>query len=163
LLACVSGCETTVLITPNVGAGAKSTCTIQAAVSYEGNPDYLPHAIATVPVGSQTTFLRYTYNTAYNAKEGDAVLQAVNPLMLFGFPTGYNSGTISGLLEVVQNGQTIRSYAAACNMKRHGTVFSEGETLTDMRRRGLQLVADNISTQICRDQPTLKPLINPDH
>ena len=79
------------------------------------------------------------------------------------FRSGSNFTTVTGLLEVVRGGQTIRSYGAACAMKRTGTVFSEGETLTAMRRRGLLLIRDNISAQICRDRKTLQPLLDEDH
>ena len=52
---------------------------------------------------------------------------------------------------------TIRSYAAA--MKHSGNVFSEGETFTDMRRRGLQLVRDNLTRQLCKDQSVIETLL----
>lgn len=163
LLLCITGCATTVMVTPDLGRGAPGACTIRAPMSYEGKPDYLPTAIGAEPVATQTTVLRYSYNTLYDAKQGNPVLEAVNPLMLVGFPTGSNSTTVTGLLEVVRGGQTIRSYAAASAMQRAGTVFSEGETLTAMRRRGLLLVRDNISAQICRDQQTLQTLLDAGH
>jgi hypothetical protein len=163
LLLCITGCETSVMMTPDLGRGGPGTCTIRAPTSYEGNPDYLPQTLAAEPVAAQATILRYTYNTQYDAKQGITALQVVNPLLIVGFPTGSNSTTVTGLLEVVRGGQTIRSYGAACAMKRSGTVFSEGETLTAMRRRGLLIVRDNISAQICRDQPTLQTLLDAEH
>jgi hypothetical protein len=162
LLICTAGCATTVLTTPDVPRGATGSCTIRAPMSYGGKPDYLPRAIAAEPVAAQATFLRYTYDTQYDAKQAVTLLQVVNPLLIVGFPTGSNSGTITGLLEVVREGRTIRSYGAACNMKRSSTVFSEGETLTDMRRRGLLLVGANISAQICQDQQMLQTLLGSD-
>jgi hypothetical protein len=163
LLLCITGCETSVIITPDLGRGAQGACTVTAPMSYEGNPDYLPQAVAAEPVAARATVLRYTYNTQYDAKQGITALQVVNPLMIVGFPTGSNFTTVTGVLEVVRGGQTIRSYGAACAMKRTGTVFSEGETLTAMRRRGLLLIRDNISAQICRDQKTLQTLLDEDH
>jgi len=163
LFLCVTGCETSVMITPDLGRGEPRTCTVRAPLFYEGNPDYLPGAVAAEPVAAQATVLRYTYNAQYDGKQGITVLQAVNPLMIVGFPTGSNSTAVTGLLEVVRGGQTVRSYGAACAMKRSGTVFSEGETLTAMRRRALLLIRDNISAQICRDQPTLQTLLDAGH
>lgn len=162
LLICITGCQTSVMMTPDLGKAAAGTCTIRAPVTYEGNPDYLPQAVAAEAVAARTTVLRYTYNTEYNAKQGITPLQVVNPLLIVGFPTGSNGETVTGLLEVVRGGQTIRSYGAASAMKRSSTVFSEGETLTAMRRKGLLLVRDNISAQICRDQQTLQNLLNSD-
>jgi hypothetical protein len=155
----LSGCSTRVLLTPDLGRNATSACSIQARVIYDGNPDYLPHALTAVPATGQATALRYTYDTTYNSAQGITLLQVVNPLMIVGFPTGSNSGTVTGVLEVVRGGHVIRSYAAACAMSRMGTVFSEGETLTQMRRKGLLLVRDNISAQVCRDQQTLQTLL----
>lgn len=163
LLLCITGCETSVVMTPDLGRGAPGTCMVSAPMSYDGNPDYLPRVIAAEPVAAQATVLRYTYNTQYDAKQGITALQVVNPLLIVGFPTGANSTAITGLLEVVRGGQTIRSYGAAAAMKRSATVFSEGETLTAMRRRGLLIVRDNISAQICRDQQTLQTLLDADH
>lgn len=163
LLLCTTGCATSVMMTPDLGRGAPGACTITAPMSYEGNPDYLPQAVAAEPVAAQATVLRYTYNTQYDAKQGITALQVVNPLMIVGFPTGSNFTAVTGLLEVVRGGRTIRSYGAACAMKRTGTVFSEGETLTAMRRRGLLLIRANISAQICRDQQTLQALLDEDH
>jgi hypothetical protein len=163
LLLCVTGCATNVMTTPDLGRDPLATCMIRAPLSYEGNPDYLPRAIIAEPVATQTTVLRYTYNTRYDAKQGITVLQAVNPFLIVGFPTGSNDTTVTGLLEVIRAGQTIRSYGAASAMKRTTTVFSEGETLTAMRRKGLLLVRDNISAQVCRDQQTLQTLLDTDH
>jgi hypothetical protein len=163
LLVCITGCQTSVMMTPDLGRGANGTCTIRAPVSYEGNSDYLPQALAPEAVAARTTVLRYTYNTQYDAKQqGITLLQVVNPLMIVGFPTGSNGETVTGLLEVVRRGQTLRSYGAASAMKRSSTVFSEGETLTAMRRKGLLLVRDNISAQVCRDQQTLQTLLDSD-
>lgn len=160
LLASITGCATSVLMTPDLSRDAPRTCTIQAPLSYDGNPDYLPGAIVAEPVMAQATVLRYTYSTQYDANQGIKPLQVVNPLLLAGFPTGSNSSTVTGLLEVVRSGQTIRSYGAACAMKRSSTVFSEGETLTDMRRRSLLLLRDNLSAQICQDQHALQALLH---
>jgi hypothetical protein len=44
-------------------------------------------------------------------------------------------------------------------MKHSGNVFSEGETFTDMRRRGLLLVRDNLTSQLCKDQSVIETLL----
>ena len=88
LLLCITGCETSVIITPDLGRGAQGACTVTAPMSYEGNPDYLPQAVAAEPVAARATVLRYTYNTQYDAKQGITALQVVNScLMIVGFPT----------------------------------------------------------------------------
>lgn len=160
LLACLTACETQVTLTPTVSAQAPPACVIAAPLSYDGQPVYLPQVISAEPaVDHGTTLLRYSYNAQYDGKQQATALQPFNPLLIVGFPTGSNAITVSGLLEVVRDGKPVRAYAAACALKRSSTVFSEGETMTALRRRGLLLVRDNISAQICHDQQGLRALL----
>lgn len=162
LLACLTACETQVTLTPTLSAQASPTCVIAAPVSYDGQPVYLPQVISAGPGTDGGTLLRYSYNTQYDGKQQATVLQPLNPLLLVGFPTGSNAITVSGLLEVLRDGKPVRVYEAACALKRSSTVFSEGETMTALRRRGLLLVRDNISAQICHDQQGLRALLAAD-
>lgn len=160
LLGCLAACETQVTLTPTMSAQAPPACVIAAPLSYDGQPAYLPQAISAQPAAEPaTTVLRYSYDAQYNAKQQVTALQPFNPLLIVGFPTGSNAITVSGLLEVLRDGTPVRAYAAACALKRTSTVFSEGETLTAMRRRALFLVRDNISAQVCRDQQGLRALL----
>lgn len=162
LLACLAACETQVTLTPTLGSQAAPTCVIAAPLSYDGKPDYLPQVISAGPATGGGTLLRYSYNTQYDGKQQITPLQPLNPLLIVGFPTGSNAITVSGLLEVVQDGKPVRAYAAACALKRTSTAFSEGETMTALRRRGLLLVRDNIAAQICHDQQGLRALLAAD-
>ena len=47
----------------------------------------------------------------------------------------------------------MKCHAAVAAMERTGSMFTEGETFTAMRRRGLLLVKENISAQVCADLP----------
>lgn len=162
LLGCLAACETQVTLTPTVGTQAPPTCVIAAPLSYDGQPAYLPQAISAQPAADHATVLRYSYDAQYNAKQQATALQPLNPLLIVGFPTGSNAITVSGLLEVLRDGKPVRAYASACALKRASTVFSEGETLTAMRRRALLLVRDNISAQVCHDQQGLRALLAAD-
>ncbi len=155
----LAGCETQVTLTPTVSAQTSPSCVIAASLSYDGQPVYLPQVISAEPGTDHGTLLRYSYNTQYDGKQEATALQLVNPLLIVGFPTGSNAITVSGLLEVVRDGKPVRAYAAACALKRSSTVFSEGETMTALRRRGLLLVRDNIAAQICHDQQGLRALL----
>jgi hypothetical protein len=161
-LLCLAACQTQVMLTPRVSAGAPRNCVIAAPLSYDGKPDYVPQVLSAEPAADQPTILRYTYNTQYDAKQQVTVAQAFNPLLIAGFPTGSNAITVSGQLEVLREGNPVRTYAAACALKRSSTVFSEGETMTELRHRGLMLVRDNISAQVCQDQQGLRALLLPE-
>lgn len=154
------GCATEVAITPQLADKSAHKCQIHALVRYEGKPDYLPTALVPDPSASATTVIRYSYEAQYGLKETSLFLVAVNPLTLVGFPTGSDNLVVTGHVEVVRGDRALRSYVAAAAMKRSSTVFYEGETFTEMRRRGLLLVGENLSDQLCRDQETLVTLLS---
>jgi hypothetical protein len=156
-LLALGGCATTVTVTPLL-PGAAARCEIRARVSYDGNPEYLPVALQRDSGGAHAVVFRYSYEAKYGLDALPVGVQLVNPLNLFGFPTGSNTLVISARLEVVRDETIVRSYGAAAAMKRSGTMFSEGETFTEMRRRGLILVRDNIAGQVCHDQAVLTGL-----
>ena len=106
---------------------------------------------------------RYIYETQYGLKETEPLLALVNPLTLVGFPVGSDNLIVTGRVDVVRGDTTVRSYGAAVAMKRSSTVFSEGETFTEMRRRGLLLVRDNLSGQLCHDQAILTAMLSDAH
>jgi hypothetical protein len=154
------GCATSVVVTPPLTETSVSTCQIHARVSYDGNPDYMPRALVVDPGASGQTTFRYAYDAQYGLKEPNPLIAVVNPLILVGFPTASDNLVIAGRVDIVHGDQTIRSYVAAAAMKRSSTVFYEGETFTEMRRRALLLVRDNLGSQLCRDQILLVSMLN---
>ncbi len=159
-LACAAlgACATSVVITPQVAETRSAVCEIHAPLRYEGKPEYLPTALIAAP-GTSALVVRYRYEAQYGLKETNFFLTAVNPLTLVGFPTGSNDVVVTGHVEVLRGETTLRSYAAAAALTRSSTVFYEGESFTDMRRRGLLLVRDNLSHQLCQDQPLLTGML----
>ena len=157
----LSGCETTVAVTPKLpDPPGEATRRIHAPLRYQGKPDYLPQAlIADDRAGSIA--IRYEYTAQYGFTQAATAVTFVNPLTLFGFPTDSNSLVVAGRVDVLRDDAPIRSYGAAVSMKRAGSIFSEGETFTEMRRRGLLLVRDNLNRQICGDEANLVPLLTP--
>jgi len=159
LILVLAGCTTTVNVTPTIEGTA--ACEVRGTISYEGNREYLPGALVADSEPAPAVVFRYTFDAQYGLKAVPVGAQLVNPLNFVGFPTGTDSVVITGRLEVVRGGSIIRTYGSAAAMQRSGTMFSEGETFTEMRHRGLLLVRDNISRQICRDQAVLAQLGNP--
>jgi hypothetical protein len=153
------GCATSVTLTPRLSGTTSRNCEIHAPVRYDGNPDYLPTVLVQDANVSQAVTLRYRYDVNYDAQPLPDVATMVNPLTIFGFPTGHDYISIVGSLEFIRADATVRSYGAAAGLKRTGTVFGEGDSFTDMRRRGLLLVRDNISVQLCRDRTVLARLL----
>jgi hypothetical protein len=162
LAAALTGCATSVTVTPQLaGKQQAADCHIRAPVQYDGKADYLPTALDAQPAVSGQLFFRYTYTAQYGLKETEPFLAMVNPLTLVGFPVGSDNLVVTGRVDVVRGQETLRSYGAAAAMQRSATVFSEGETFTEMRRRGLLLVGGNLSAQLCHDEALLAAMIHP--
>ena len=155
-----TGCVTSVSITPQLSAKDTGACEIRAQVRYDGKAQYLPAALTVDQAASDRMVFRYAYEAQYGLKEIPPGIMLVNPLALFGFPTGSDNVVVTGYLDLIRDETTLRSYAAAVSMKRSGTIFSEGETFTEMRRRGLLLVRENIGQQLCKDQAAIEALLS---
>jgi hypothetical protein len=160
VLSCISlgGCVTTVSVTPKLSENA-AVCQIHAAVQFDGKPGYLPGVLVGDAGTHPATVFRYSFEAQYGLKEYNAFLVAVNPLSLVGFPTGSDNLVVSGRLDLMRGESVLRTYAAAASLKRTPTIFSEGETFSEMRLRGLMLVRANLSEQLCEDQAALTPLL----
>jgi len=163
LLVCqgtLGACSVHTYLTPTVGTSVRPDCALYGHLSYDGNRDYLPAVLVEHAESPADAVLRYTHEERYGLKEVPAMVQFVNPLNLVGFPTGSTSLAISGRLDVMRGGAVVRSFAAVAAMRGNRSMFSEGETFTAMRRRGLLLVRDNISAQVCADLATTQAIVN---
>ena len=156
----LAGCATSVKVVPEMAAGARSDCKVLGHITYEGKPEYLPTVLVENPASPADAVLRYTHEAGYGLNQAPAEVQIVNPLHLVGLPTGKESVCIVGRLEVMRDGSVVRSFAAVAAMERSNSMFTEGETFTEMRRRGLLLVRDNISEQVCADQPATQAILD---
>jgi hypothetical protein len=158
-LAWLVGCAATVSVTPNLSEKT-ATCQIHAAVSFDGKPEYVPGVLIADASAHTAAGFRYSFEAQYGLNEYNAFLVLVNPLSLVGFPTGKDNVVVTGRIDFMRGNTIVRSYAAAASLKATATIFGEGETFTDMRHRGLMLVRDNLSAQLCQDQPILSMLLS---
>ena len=152
------GCAATVSVTPRLG-DKSAVCQIRAPVRFDGKPEYVPAVLIADPSARPVEF-HYSFEAQYGLNEYNAFLVAVNPLSLVGFPTGKDNVVVTGRVDLVRGKTILRTYAAAASLKDTPTIFGEGETFTDMRRHGLMLVRDNLSSQLCADQSVLDRLLS---
>jgi hypothetical protein len=153
------GCAATASVTPTLSEKAVA-CQIRAAVWFDGKPEYLPAVLIADASAHPAAGFRYSYEARYGLNEYNAFLVLVNPLSLVGFPTGKDNVVVTGRVDLVRDKTILRTYAAAASLKDTPTIFGEGDTFTDMRRRGLMLVRDNLSAQLCEDQSILRTLLS---
>jgi hypothetical protein len=110
------------------------------------------------PVTKPKIDLKYSYDVLYGKQDVPEVLALYNPLTIVGFPTGENTVTVIGRLDILRGGEVIRSYGSTCILEKTRNLFSEG-TFTEMRKKGLIAVRDNIENQICSDKNNLEKLL----
>jgi len=160
LSALLAACSTTVHLAPTLTGASGTDCRVLGHVTYSGNPEYLPAVLVEAADRPADAVLRYDHEEHYGGSAVPAGVQVVNPLHLAGFPTGENTLSVIGRLDVLRAGAPVRTYIAVAAMKRSQSMFSEGETLTDMRRRGLLLVRDNIAAQVCADHAATQAILD---
>jgi hypothetical protein len=134
---------------------------LKGIVIYEGNREFLPRVLIDEPVTKPKIDLKYTYDVLYGKQDVPEIVALYNPLTIVGFPTGENTVTVMGRLDILRGGEVIRSYGSTCILEKTRNLFSEG-TFTEMRKKGLLAVRDNIESQICSDRDNLEKLLAPE-
>jgi hypothetical protein len=151
------GCATTMEIKPQVAQIEKTDFRIKGKIIYEGNKEYLPRVLVDQPISDNQLVFKYMYKAIYGKHDVPDLVALYNPLTIVGFPTGENTLTILGKLDVLKGEEVIKSYTATCILEKTRSLFSEG-TFTEMRKKGLIAVRNNIEIQMYLDKDYLEKL-----
>jgi len=152
LFAVAAGCGTRMAITPQVASRDVAGFKVKGNIVYEGNPDYLPRTISQGNPGESDLSFRYAYQCAYGRDNTPQAIPLFNPFSLVGFPIGANTLVIAGKLDVYRGDALVKSYSATCAMDKTRNLFYEGETYSELRKRGLVEVRNNIESQMHEDR-----------
>jgi hypothetical protein len=159
LIAMAYGCATKMVVTPEIKvAKVQSDFRLLGHIQYEGNRDYLPRTIVESTDGASSTLLVYTHQSAYGRDKTPQAIPLYNPLTIVGFPIGDNTMVVNGKLEIRRGTDVLKEYSATCGMETCRNIFSEGDTFSQMRKKGLMAVRDNIEQQMCQDRQWLSTL-----
>jgi hypothetical protein len=151
-----SGCATNVVITPEIAVVSGNDFTLGGKIDYEGSKEYLPRTIfSDTNPAPPLLILRYRYDVTYGRDAVHQALPLFNPLTIVGFPIGADTAVVTGKLEILKGSSAVKTYSAVCVLDKHRTIFSEGETMSEMRKRGLLAVRDNIEYQMYADRDLL--------
>jgi hypothetical protein len=150
-----SACAPNVAITPDLPIVHSDDFSVIGKIDYEGNAEYLPRTVSAESHPGATLTLRYRYEVTYGRDAVNQALPLLNPLTIVGFPIGADTVVVTAKLEVLKGNFQVKAYTAACVLDKHRTIFWEGETLTELRKRGLLAVRDNIETQMYGDRDFL--------
>jgi len=142
-------------VTPKVPANeTKSDFQMGGIIEYDGNKEYLPRTLKEDM--SQTAFsFKYEYQITYGRDKTPQALPLLNPLSMVGFPVGENTLVITGNLTILKGQEVIKEYKATCGLEKVRSLFSEGDTFSELRKKGLLAVRDNIELQMCHDKDFL--------
>lgn len=149
----LSSCATNMAITPQVSEVNVSDFKLKGKVEYDCNKEYLPRTIVNEDENvNQYIIIQYSYTETYGRDNTPQALPLFNPLSLVGFPIGENTLVINGKLIILKGKEVIKEYSATCGLEKMRSIFSEGETFSELRRKGLLAVRDNIEYQMYQDR-----------
>lgn len=151
----LGGCAAKMVITPQVAqCEIESGFQLAGKVDYDGNKEYLPRTIKEDSSKRPVSF-KYEYQVAYGRDKLPQLVPLYSPLSIIGFPIGKNTIVVKGNLKIIKGKKIVKEYTAICGLERMRSIFSEGETFTELRRKGLLAVRDNIELQMYKDKDDL--------
>lgn len=158
----LSGCAAKMTVTPQVAEiDIKSDFQIGGVIEYDGNKDYLPRTIKEDSRQADLSF-KYEYQIVYGRDKTPQAIPLFNPLTIVGFPIGENTMAVTGNLTILKGKEVIKEYKATCGLEKVRSLFSEGETFSELRKKGLLTVRDNIELQMHKDRDILSSLVSND-
>ncbi len=102
--------------------------------------------------------MSYQYEVSYNV-EAETGWDLFNPFIVVGVPKSKDNVGVSGRLRLsVEGSGYSKDYDDAVVLDKKKFLFSEGDTLTEMRRSALIQLRDSIDQQLVKDKSTLSAL-----
>lgn len=153
-------CAANMMITPQIEPKKNVDLQIKGKITYEGNKEYLIRLISEDSSLDTGVTFNYVHNVIYGKKDTlPDIIALFNPLNLVGFPIGENTVSVTGKLEVMKGNEVIKTYSAACILEKTRNLFYEGETFSELRKKGLIAVRNNIEAQMWQDREFLNGLL----
>jgi hypothetical protein len=157
-----AGCGASMMVIPEVKqVNNLAGFNIRGKIVYDPNynRDYLPRTLANNTATDTPITFQYEYTIAYGKRDVPAVIALYNPLTILGFPIGDSTMMVVGKLDVLKEKEMVKSYTASCTFEKTRSLFSEGETSSELRKQGLIAVRNNIEAQMFHDSEFLLKLI----
>ena len=158
--AVLAGCGASMTVAPPIAPPAALDFRLPGRVVYDGNPEYLPRTIVAAPGGAAAVTLQYSYTVTQGRQDVPGLVALFNPLTAIGFPVGQDTLVVGGRLEIRKRDQVVKTYVATAGLESTRNIFWAGDTATELRRRGLLAVRDNIEAQMQHERDVLSQLAN---
>lgn len=154
------GCATSMNVTPLITEIDCHSFKLKGIVRYDKNIKYLPRTITNESKQNDVSSLiiKYEYQVSYGRDylfHSGEFVPLFNPLTLIGSPIGGDNVYVIGKLDIMQGGKNIKIYKSACVLEKTRNLFYQGETFSEMRKKGLISVRNNIESQMCQDKDYL--------
>ena len=153
-----AGCATRVRTIPELPELQNVTVLLGGPITFDGKREDLPRTITEAPISENELRIRYSHNEIQQRNDSLELLALFNPLSLVGFPTGGTQSTVTGKLDILKGTEVLKAYTATCILEVTRTIFSDGESFSELRRKGLVAVRDNIEAQMFQDKEFLAKL-----
>ena len=151
----LAACAPTQISRPPPQAPLEQTAFLCGKLQYTGsNPEWVPRALRDVPADTART-LHFEYEIGYGIDD-ESAFDLFNPLLIVGATKSKDSMYVLGLLTLERDGKTIKSYRETITLEKSKSIFSEGETLTEIRRQGLLRLRDVIDARLSADRAVLQ-------
>lgn len=155
----LTGCAAKMVVTPTIITNDNlSNFKIEGKIEYDGNKEYLPRTINYDSAPDTIFCLKYSYDVTYGRDNTPQAIPLFNPLTIIGFPIGENTLVVKGKLLLLKGKEVLKEYSATCGLEKTRSLFSEGETFSELRKKGLIAVRDNIEMQMYQDREFLSKL-----
>ena len=153
--ALLAACAPTRISRPPPPVALGETGFLCGQLQYTGsNSEWVPRALRDMPSDTTRT-LRFAYEIEYGIDD-ESAFDLFNPLLILGATKSKDSMYVLGVLTLTQDGKTLKDYRETITLDKSKSVFSEGETLTEMRRQGLLRLRDLIDARLAADRATLQ-------
>lgn len=153
----LQGCSSSRLsVTPASGLSSQKHGVLCGVLKYEmSNTQYLPQII-NQKFESLTPYpsFEYAYEVRYDV-DYDSVFELFNPFLVLGIPKSQDDVFISGQLQITGANNFSRLYRQTLSVSKSESVFSDGDTLSEMRKKGLVALRDAIDEMVLADLPLL--------
>ncbi len=152
---------TTIDVKPKVTDTISNGFGLHGPVDYDRNWDYVPRTISNKKGSPSGLSFKYIYNIKYSGTTMHQDLMTLYiPTSILGTPTGRNDVQVSAQLDVYQDKSIVKSYISVCYVSKTRGMLIGGINYTELRKKGLMAVKENIESQMVQDKEFLLSFVN---
>ena len=158
LASILSGCSSTTVSSKSQSAlDITKQAVLCGRLEYEGsNFDYVPLIFnQDNEIPSEDVRFLYRYEVKYDV-DMDTVFELFNPFLILGIPKSTDVILVSGQIDVLGPQNFTKTYLNSINLVKKDSIFSDGDTLSEIRKAGLIALRNSFDEMMLADLPIFK-------